>query len=300
MRQVLGRIGPVLLLMFSPIAAAWADNVNIRRIGDEPLERCEQLQFSFDDRAARRAEQRLSIPLAEARTLRITTPRHGGLHVRAIEGSAYSILACKGIPADANPAALDQITVAATAGRLAIDGPEDGKWIVYVIVQAPRSAGLDLEATNGPLTVMDIGGDVRIRSQNGPIALSDCTGRVDVESQNGPIKYQGQAGNVSITAQNGPLSVLLTGDEWIGTLNARTQNGPMKLTLPKSFKTGLHVESSQHSPWKCAAAACGDAKRSWDDNRRAFTIGTGTPAVRLATVNGPVAIGDASSSGRDW
>jgi hypothetical protein len=289
MRQVLGRIVPVLLLTFSPVAEAWADNVSIRRIGDEPLERCEQLQFSFDDRPARRAEQRLSIPLSEARTLRVTTPRHGGVHVQGIEGASYSILACKGIAPDANPAALEQVTVAATAGHLAIEGPADGKWIVYVIAQAPRAAGLDLEATNGPLSVMDVGGDVRIRSQNGPIALSDCSGRVDVASQNGPIKYQGRAGTVSITAQNGPLSVLLTADEWTGTLNARTQNGPMK----------LQVESSQHSPWKCAAAACGDGQRSWDDTRRAFTIGTGTPAVRLATVNGPVAIRDSSSSARD-
>jgi DUF4097 and DUF4098 domain-containing protein YvlB len=238
--------------------------------------------------------------LTEARTLRVTTPRHGGLHVQGVEGDSYSILACKGMPRDASPAALEQVRVAATAGRVSIDGPTDREWIVYLIVQAPRSAGLDLEATNGPLTVMDVGGEVRVRSQNGPIALSDCNGRVNVESQNGPIKYQGRGGEVSITAQNGPLSVLLTANEWKGTLDARTQNGPMKLGLPRAFKTGLQVESSQHAPWKCAATACSEGQRSSNDSKRAFTIGSGVPAVRLATVNGPVAIRDSSTSGRDW
>jgi hypothetical protein len=291
-------IVPVLLLATWP-AVAWADNVSIRRTGDEPLERCDQLQFSFDDAPAQRAEQRVSVPLAEARTLRVSTPRHGGVHVLGVDGSTYSILACKGVPADANRAQLEQVTVAATAGELAIDGPAGGRWIVYLIIQAPRSAGLDLDATNGPLSVQDIGGDVRIRSRNGPIALSECSGRVDVNSQNGPIKYQGRAGDVSISAQNGPLSVLLTSDEWKGTLNARTQNGPVKLAVPTTFKTGLQVESSKHAPWKCAAAACGAGKRSWDDNKLAFTMGTGAPTVRLATVNGPVAIGDSSSRARD-
>jgi hypothetical protein len=295
MRQVLGAFVSVLLLTMWPSADAWADNVSIQRTGDGPLERCDQLRFSFDDEPARRGEQRLTIPFDEARTLSVSTPKHGGVHVQGVEGSTYSIQACKGVPADASPATLDQISVSAQGGRLAIDGPADGKWIVYLIVQAPRAAGIDLDATNGPLTVAGLSGDVRVRSQNGPIKLSDCTGRVDVESQNGPIQYSGQAGTVSITAQNGPLSVLLTGAEWRGTLNARTQNGPVKLALPSTFKSGVQVQSSRNAPWKCAAAACSGGNRTWDEGQLAFTMGTGVPAVRLATTNGPVAIRDSTS-----
>ena len=292
MGRVLPKIVPVLLLTLSPLADARADNVSIHRTGEGPLERCDQLQFSFDDGPARRAEQRLTVPLAEARTLRMATPKHGGVHVQGVEGSEYAILACKGVPGNASPSMLESLTVTVNGGQVAIQGPAGGEWIVYLIVQAPRSAGIDLDATNGPLSVADISGDLRVRSTNGPISLSDCSGRVDVQSQNGPVKYRGQAGTVSITAQNGPLSVMLTGNEWRGTLNARTQNGPVKLGLPSTFKTGLEVESSRHAPWKCAAAACDAGNRSWDDGKLAFKVGTGAPAVRLATNNGPVAIGE--------
>jgi hypothetical protein len=300
MSRLLLRIA-VLLLIVAPVDDARADHVTIQSRAGTDLERCDQLDFKFDGEPAVRAEQRLSIPRAEASTLTVESPRHGGVHVRGVEGDSFSVLACKGVPPESGATALDQVTVTANKGRLAIQGPPDGRWVVYLIVQAPRAAGLDLEASNGPLAVRDMSGTVRVRTQNGPISLRNCSGRVDVNSQNGPIRLEGSAGEVSLTAQNGPINVRLSREEWTGSLQARTQNGPVQLNVPASFKTALQVESSRHSPWKCEAAACGHAQRSWQDNKLGFTMGSGTPMVRLSSENGPIAIKDAQltpSSGK--
>ena len=129
------------------------------------------------------------------------------------------------------------------------------------------------------------------RTTNGPINLANVSGTVTARAQNGPVKFVGSTGAVDLETQNGPIGVRLDGERWTtGSLTAHAQNGPVKVEVPQNFASGVRVESSTHAPWKCRGTACESAKRSWDDGSRWIELGRGPVAVRVATVNGPVAV----------
>jgi DUF4097 and DUF4098 domain-containing protein YvlB len=160
-----------------------------------------------------------------------------------------------------------------------------------MLVEAPRDSAIDLEATNGPLEVRDFGGRTVARTTNGPISLHNVEGTVTARAQNGPLKFVGNTGAVDLQTENGPIAVRLAGDRWAsGSLTAHTQNGPVKVEVPPDFGSGVRVESSNHAPWKCQGTACESARRSWDDGSRWIELGRGPLAVRVVTVNGPVAV----------
>jgi DUF4097 and DUF4098 domain-containing protein YvlB len=179
----------------------------------------------------------------------------------------------------------------AAAGTVSVSGRDADRWIAYLLVEAPRDAAIDLEALNGPLEVRDVAGRTAARTTNGPINLANVSGTVTARAQNGPVKFVGSTGAVDLQTENGPIGVRLEGDRWTtGSLTAHAQNGPVKVEVPQDFASGVRVESSTHAPWKCRGTACESAKRSWDDGSRWIELGRGPVAVRVATVNGPVAV----------
>src|SRR5512143_412055 len=227
----------------------------------------------------------------------------GQLRVSFAENDA-AITACK---AAADPKDLARITVSAENGDLQVRGPEDRDWVVHFIVRAPASSSLDLEAHNGPLSIGRMTGEVAARTQNGPVSLEnssgriqaeakngpisvrDCTGSVQASAVNGPVSVSGSGGDVNVTTQNGPISVELAGNRWDGKLEARARNGPLTLSLPDGYSSGVRVESSGRSPFQCRAKACEQARRDWTEESRTVEFGdTASPVVLLSTVNGPV------------
>jgi hypothetical protein len=95
-----------------------------------------------------------------------------------------------------------------------------------------------------------------------------------------------------VETENGPIGVRLTGRRWDGSLTARAGNGPLTLSLPADYQSGVEVSSSSRSPWSCRASACRDAGPHSDEGARTFRFGGGEVAVRLSTVNGPVTINE--------
>ena len=74
-------------------------------------------------------------------------------------------------------------------------------------------------------------------------------------------------------------------------IEAHTQNGPASLRIPSNFRSGVVVESDGHGPVSCRAAACKEARRTWDDeDNRKIELGSGPTVVRMSTVNGPVSV----------
>jgi DUF4097 and DUF4098 domain-containing protein YvlB len=147
----------------------------------------------------------------------------------------------------------------------------------------PNGLTLAASATNGQLRVGDVNGSFTLRSTNGPIKVVNVGGVVDAQAQNGPIKFLGHSGDVSLIAQNGPISVELDAKEWTGKrLEASTQNGPLKLSVPDDMESGVEVTSPRWAPWH----------GSWrsGDGSRTYRIGHDPVRVRLSTVNGPVKI----------
>jgi len=280
-------------------------NMSISTENDTPVRTCGDIRVMFSGREAARSEERLSaVPGRGPLTLRL--PENSGMWVRGADRRDYGVLACK---AADSAETLSRIAVSFQGGELKASGPDGGGWAVHFIVEAPRNADLDLEGKNGPIQVEDMSGRVAARISNGPLSFRNCSGTVEAQADNGPISLDGgsgdvrarasngpisvsgNAGNVRVDTQNGPISVRLRGDSWEnGSLEAHAVNGPLSLKIPRGYRTGTVVQSEGHSPFQCKSDACGDARRSWDDDSRRVEFGRGATGVTLTTVNGPVSI----------
>jgi hypothetical protein len=259
---------------------------------DEEVTDCSQISIRFDDVRALRATD--EVPVSGLRSLTVHTAHNGGVRVLGWDQPTYSVQACK---AAALASDLAQVRASVSGNEVTASGPDNGQWVVYFLVRAPRNATLDLEAQNGEIALHDVVGTISAHSQNGPVAIKHSSGTMDITTQNGPISLSGSSGNVKLTAQNGPISVKLAGSSWDGgSLEARTNNGPLSVKLPRDYRSGIVVESDGHGPISCRADACGSAQRSKsfvdddDDRPRRMEFGSGAALVHLSTSNGPVSV----------
>src|SRR5205823_3978433 len=155
-------------------------------------------------------------------------------------------------------------------------------------------ASLNLESGNGPVDASNVSGKITIRTTNGPLALDHCSGTVEASTVNGPISMNAGGGNIRLEAANGPISLHLAEAEWNGSqLEARTNNGPLAVTLPAGFRTGMRLETSGHGPISCRADACQNART--EGNRffpHLLQLNGASDVIRLSTRNGPVSVGN--------
>ncbi|HEX8880514.1 MAG TPA: hypothetical protein VF749_10820, partial [Candidatus Acidoferrum sp.] len=163
-----------------------------------------------------------------------------------------------------------------------------------LLIRTPKSAAIELETMNGPISLYDVDGKLTAHAHNGPISMRNFSGDADVTALNGPISVEGSGGNVRIRTENGPINVALNGTSWNGSgLSADAQNGPVTLRVPSGFQSGFVVESTNHAPMSCRASICESARKTWDDEHRRIEYGSSPAVVHLSTVNGPVSVEEA-------
>jgi len=253
---------------------------------DGLVDNCGAIRVTINDRPAMRSEE--SVPVSSLRSLNIRAPQNGGVYVIGGTSSGYEVTACKAAWYDDD---LNQIRARVSGNAVTADGPGGGDWTVFFIVRAPRGASLDLRTTNGPISLRGVNGNVTANAVNGPICARESSGTMNLETENGPVLLDGGSGTMKLSAQNGPVTVKLRGTSWDGTIEAHTQNGPASLRIPAGFRSGVVVESDGHGPVSCRAAACREARRTWDDeDNRKIELGSGPTVVRMSTVNGPVSV----------
>jgi hypothetical protein len=270
-------------------------SMNINGGGREPLTGCSDLQIQFDDRDAVMKSEERTISTAEAPTLRVQPHRNGGIQVWGWDKDTYSVTACKAASNEDGDAdrLLSQIKLNVQGGEVSTDGPsgENDRWTVYLLIRSPKSASIDLETTNGPLSLYSVDGKLTARTTNGPISLRDCTGDGTVEAVNGPISVSGGSGNLSVHTQNGPISINLKGKSWSGAgISADAHNGPATLYVPADYQSSFLVEASKYGPISCRASICDNARKTWDEDHRRIEFGASPAIIRLSTVNGPVSV----------
>jgi hypothetical protein len=280
-------------------------NVEISTDSDQNVRSCTDVRIRFGHRDAARAEQSLT-SAGPRGALVLKLDRNWGAWFYGGDRRDWSVVACK---AAEQPETLAQVSVSFDRGDLAASGPAGERWLIFYIIQAPRDAEIDAETSNGPLSFDGVVGRLKARGHNGPIAFHACSGSIDARvengpisldgvsgevtarADNGPISISGGSGNIQANASNGPISVRLSGDTWRdGRLEARSENGPLSLKIPENYRSHAVVESAGRSPFQCRAAACGSARKSWDDDDRRVEFGEGNTVVKLSTVNGPVSI----------
>jgi DUF4097 and DUF4098 domain-containing protein YvlB len=267
------------------VAASQHFSVNVE--GDE-VTGCGDLTVTSDQEIAR-ADESLALPASGP--VKLSAARNGGAWILGSQGTQIEIEACKIAVAASQSRAqeiLAGIRVQQQAGAVTASGT-GSRWHVYFIVRAPRGSTISADTTNGPLSLRDAEGTFTMQASNGPVSISNSRGTIDARTVNGPISLKGGAGEFTLRAQNGPLSIKLDGAAWDGAgLTGETRNGPLSLTVPQGYRSGVLVEADGHSPMRCSR--CPDARRTWDDDQRRIEFGAGPQVIKLTTSNGPVSV----------
>jgi hypothetical protein len=283
----------VVALALGPSPEAPSQN---RRVSLEAAD-CSQINMMFGDFEVGRAEQHAAVPVS-AGTLEVRPDGNGGVRIERGTGSSYSITACVGAGARTAAeaqAAADNVRLTIEGTRVRVTGAGDGSsgvrsWSVQLIITAPDGAAIDAETNNGPIGATGVSGTLTVTASNGPISLNDVSGTVKAHASNGPISVEGGRGSYDVETSNGPIQVRLTGTRWDGRLVARAANGPLTVSVPADYQSGVEISSSAQSPWSCRAAACRTGTRDWDDRTRSLRLGVDPVVVTLSTVNGPVTV----------
>jgi hypothetical protein len=153
------------------------------------------------------------------------------------------------------------------------DGPDrfwrKGGWSVSFELMVPHESNLDLQTTNGGITIEEVSGDIEFGATNGGINLA------------------GVGGDVHGRTTNGGISVEFDGDSWKGRgLDVKTTNGGIKLYVPEDYSARLEtgtVNGSIHLDFPMTVQ--GTIGKSLKTE-----LGDGGATVRVRTTNGGVNI----------
>jgi len=288
---------PPLTSGLSGFAEAWRTHHSMTMNGGsrEPVTDCSDLRIQFDGRDAVMKSEQQTISRAQAATLTVRPHRNGGVQILGWDQNSYSVTACKAASNEDGDAevTLSQIHLNVSSGEVSTDGPgsENRDWTVYLLIRSPKAATIDLETTNGPLSLYEVDGKLSARATNGPITLRDFSGEGTVEATNGPITVSGGSGSLHVHTQNGPISINLKGTTWSGAgISADAQNGPATLFVPSGYQSSFAVETSNHTPISCRASICDNARKTWDEDNRRIEFGSTPAMIHISTVNGPVSV----------
>ena len=294
MRQALISAALLCLLLSLP-AFGQSGNMSIRDNSDATTASCdEHFTVSIDGEEMYHGEEQQTIPKGSISKLRIDSESNAGIEVQGWDKPDILVKLCKSVAAPNESAAkerLASIKMQIKGGDVTVTGPEGHRWWANFLVYAPKGMAMELHTHNGPLHLNKISGNIDAETVNGPLSIKDCSGKINGETRNGPIHLARTSGDVKIRATNGPLHLELANDTWEGAgLDAEGQNGPVDLTLPASYKSGVEVRSDGHSPFRCSASACESAKKDWDDHSKTVHLGGNPVVVHVSTHNGPVSI----------
>lgn len=279
-----------------PAALDWENGngwVGFGRHG-RPAADCSDLDIRLhNDRPTVESEER-SVTKAEAPVLRVRDLQNSGVQFQGWDKETYSVTACKAAIGPDAAQLLSQMKLSVQGGEVSVSLPagEHEDWALFLLVRTPRSANVEVSTHNGPVSFYSVDGKISTRTMNGPISLKDCSGEADISAENGPLSFSGTSGKLHLHTHNGPITVSLD-PNWNGSeLVAEAVNGPLTLRVPSGFHSSFLVESNGHSPVSCRASICSEARKTWDDEHRRIEYGSGSPAIRLSTQNGPISVAD--------
>lgn len=158
-------------------------------------------------------------------------------------------------------------------GELRSEGPRTERrqsWWVSYRAEVPASYDLDLNTSNGSVTVTGVRGRIQLESSNGALKLTDLGGRVDARTSNGSVHVQAN------------------GSRWDGEgLSVVTSNGTARLDLPASYNANLVVGTNNGSlNVDFPVTVQGRIGR-----RLETTLGSGGATLEVRTSNGSVRVG---------
>lgn len=163
-----------------------------------------------------------------------------------------------------------EVRLLAGNGKVSASGPDTTRrewWSVSYRINVPRKNDLDLNASNGGVTISGVSGNIKFDTTNGGVKLSDL------------------AGNVRGQTRNGGLTVNLAGKKWDGDgIDVETSNGGVTLAIPDGYNAQLEtrtVNGGFRTDYPITITGELSSRRGIST-----TLGSGGPPVRVRTTNG--------------
>ena len=266
-RTRLGLIAPLAALALA------GSTLSAQRDAENWLDRCREDSRRSD--RAKYCEVRELGMRADDRPLTVDAGQNGGVAVRAWDRDSIHVSARVQAQGDDEDEARDvarQIRIEVSRGTIRSDGPSMRRgtsWAVSYEIFVPRRT------------------DLRVDTHNGPIAVQEVSGRMELTAVNGPLALDAVSGDVRARTTNGPLRVTLEGRRWEGTgLDAETTNGPVVLSIPRSYSAHLET-GTVNGPMSIDFPITVQGRLR---NRLSVDIGSGGAPVRVVTTNGPVTV----------
>ena len=164
-----------------------------------------------------------------------------------------------------------------TSSEIRSEIPEKSNSSVSFEIRVPNASNLDLTAGNGRITISDVDGQIRFKTQNGRVTLT------------------GLSGDVAGETWNGRVTVKLAGNSWQGSgLKVKTSNGRVSLYMASSYAANIDVSTnngrfSSSFDELQTELVNGKKRRSGAHRVNAGVNGGGAP-IRVVTGNGRVSI----------
>jgi hypothetical protein len=258
-----------------------------------PAANCNELHIEFDGRDAVVQSEEKIITKAETPMLRVQAESNGGVQVQGWDQNNYSVTLCKAARSGSDAeSVLGQIKLTFSNSEVGVSGPDSHRqWTAQLLIKAPRGAAMDLNVHNGPMGLFQVEGNLKVHAVNGPITVQKCKGDLNLTAENGPISLEENSGKMNVRTQNGPISINLEGTAWNGAgLEAHATNGPVTLSVPSGYQSGVILESDGRGPFSCRASVCDEGRKTWDEEHKRVEFGSGPTLVHVSTVNGPVTV----------
>jgi DUF4097 and DUF4098 domain-containing protein YvlB len=227
-----------------------------------------------DNRRATFCEVR-EFTLGARRSLQVDGRTNGGVKVEGWNRNEIVVRARVQATADSDrDARAIASDVRVEAGSMVrADGPDNldrgQSWSVSYEIMVPHRTDLELEASNGGLSVAGVSGRMDLQTVNGGIALRDVGGAVRGRTSNGGVsvdlagsRWEGEG--LDLETSNGGVRLLVPAD-YSATLETGTTNGGMQIDFPLTVqgRIGRQIRTE---------------------------LGRGGPTIRVVTTNGGITV----------
>jgi hypothetical protein len=203
---------------------------------------------------------------------------NGGIHVEGWDRNDIRVRAIVRTNARSDGDARQLATgvrVTTGGGRVSADGPDSGRrewWSVSYRINVPRKNDLDLNASNGGITINGVTGNLKFDTTNGGVTLNNL------------------GGHVVGSTTNGGLTVNLSGDRWDGDgIDVQTRNGGVTLAIPEGYNAQLEARTN-NGGLRVDFPVTVQGNLTGRNGGLTTTLGSGGPTVRVGTNNGGLRI----------
>jgi hypothetical protein len=165
------------------------------------------------------------------------------------------------------------------------DGNSKNHSNARITVQVPRAVRVGAHSVNGPVSVRDVGAEVRANTVNGGVKVRNATGPVKATTVNGGVDVTTSAGPVTAETVNGNVDARMASLGGGDDMTFKTVNGSVSIYVPARFDGTFRfdtVHGGIESDFPMTLSG------HWGPRHAAGTIGTGGRDIRASSVNGSI------------